>query len=402
MAHQTLKYAVSLVTIICIVTAKKMYMYVGMNTENESPLKVYAFPDISFDHILINSADFACEEENSCNIISEEKTMNYLGMDLTYREAMTQINLLLNPNPEPVLIRYVLSEHHPTASILGFGPNSTFFDYFSIMNYNQGLTLIFYLDWENVVYFRGELQDYDKLPINTPLYANITFYRQSNLPPQYLRFCLSNRVDMGQHEATYFSVRKELFNDWRTILINQKKLSETSTRGLVHFNFTMQLSTADSKDVGKMEFKFDELVDDRYSILIREFDDNFDEGRGCDIYAGTSMLRKFNFRYYYAEDPNGFYRFLFGYDEFSGFDKTNRIHDEASLVWLQIVFFIIVFGFGGFIVYQYLIKKGEEVTYRDEELSIPDEDDEEDDEKAHEGKFHVTKDQIALLNKLNK
>ena len=402
MAFSILKYAATLLAIIQTVIAKKMYMYVGMNTESESPLKVYAFPDISFDHILINSADFSCEEDNSCTIISEEKTMNYMGMELVYREALTQINLLLNPNPEPVLIRYVLSERHPTSSILGFGSNSTFFDYFSIMNYNQGLTLIFYLDWENAVYFRGELQDYDKLPITTPLYANITFYRQSNLTSQYLRFCLSNRVDMGHNEGTYFSVRKELYNDWRTMLISQKKLSEASTRGLVHFNFTMQLLTTENRDVGKMEFKFDELVDDRYSILIRQFDESFDEGRDCDIYAGTAMLRKFNFRYYYAEDPEGYYRFLFGYNEFSGFEKSSRIHDEASLIWLQIVFFIVVFGFGGFIVYQYLIKKGEEVTYRDEELSIPDEDDEEDDEKAHEGKFHITKDQIALLTKLNK
>lgn len=381
-----------------------MYVFVGQHEETESPLKIYAFPDITENHTLISSLDFDCILANGCQIVSEPKTMVFNRMNVTYCDAEAQVSLLFSVNLKPMTFRYALPGTDAIHSVIGLGLNSTFLEYFNEVNYWQGMRLIFYLDWENMVYFRGDIFEHDKLPLSTPLFINITFYNQSQISSRYLRFCFSNRVDLNSHETSYFAIKEGLYQEWHEMLLTQKRVSELRTYRQVLYNFTANLLTNDGRNAGKMEFKFDELVDDRYTVLIRSFDDLFDEGRGCDIYTGTKLLRKFNFRFYYVEDDFGDYRQLFSYDGFHGFEKTTLIHDENSMLWLQIFFNIVFFSFGGFLVYQCLLKENEEVFYRDTEMNIQDEFDDDDDYyvKQERKDFHVTSQEIDLLTLMKK
>lgn len=59
-----------------------------------------------------------------------------------------------------------------------------------------------------------------------------------------------------------------------------------------------------------------EIFDDDGNLLISSFTESLDEGRNCDIYTSTLILKKYNFKYYYIE-YNYNYEVKFGFDNYN-------------------------------------------------------------------------------------
>lgn len=375
-----------------------MYIYVGQSIDSGDAYKIYAMSDINLVETIIHSKDFNCIPENSCFIESEIYYSKYHGVPFRYQYASLQVNLLQLSFNDKLRVMYVIDQSEMAHSIIGFAPNSTFFSYFVFQNYIRDLRISFYFDWENVVYFRSDVYDSAKLPLNTTLNANVKFYKQSKKEPEMLKFCLANQASLIYPDAVYFSVRKELFPDWKAFLLKTKSESNMNEVGSIKYNITFWLNSENIPNLGFMDFMIDDLVDDRNTLKIETFDERYDEGRGCDVYIGQLTLRKFNYKFYYSEDENGKYTFQFIYDGLIGILSDSE--HASSLLWLQMVFFVIVFSFISFIAYEYILKKNEDLGMRDEDLSIPGEENEERD--YFETNFKITKEEIALLEaKLN-
>lgn len=384
-----------LLTFLASLAAKKMYIYVGQSTESDDPFKIYAFCDINEVETLIHSSDFLCIPENSCRTEPEIMTGIYQGLPYRYQYAWLQINLLIMPFEEPMRVHYALDRTNVQSSILGFSTNSTFFSYFVRQNYLHDLQINFYFDWESVVYFRSEVFSAPKLPVNTTLMANLTFYPQAHLPPQTLKFCLANQAPQDIEDAAFFRVPNATFPWWQQFLTTTKKASDDNIYGNILYNLTFQLYTPDFPDLGRLTYQVDDLVDDRFGLNVQPFSPGYDSGRGCDVYIGAQSLQKFNFKFYYSEDDSSHFFFNFGYDGMNGILSDQQ--NANSLLWLQMIFFVIVFSFISFLAYEYILKKNEDIGLRDEELSIPGDENE---EKGYaEPKYNITRDEINLLER---
>lgn len=375
--------------------ASKMYIYVGQSTDSGDAFKIYAMSDINLIDTYIHINDFRCAPENSCTIDPELYLSSYHGIHFHYQWAYLQVNLLMLPFEDQLRVKYIVDHRAIQNSILGFSPNSTFFQYFAYQNYLHELRISFYFDWENVVYFRSDVYDSAKLPVNVSLEAVVQYYRQAEKPPVHVKYCLANQASLVFQDNCYFRVRKDVFDDWATFLAQTKKESNNNVYGNIKYNVTFNLFNNEYANLGKMEYLIDDLVDDRGTVNVQPFDDDYDEGRGCDVYIGLLSLRKFNYKFYYSEGYVADYSFSFVYDGIIGLlsDQENA----ASLLWLQMIFFVIVFSFISFLAYEYILKKNEDVGLRDEDLSIPGEENEE--REFAETKFKITKEEIALLEK---
>lgn len=378
-----------------LAVSKKMYIYVGQSTESGDPFKIYALCDINQVETLIHKNDFLCIPENSCQLEPAVLNGTFEGAPYRYQVAYLQINLLIMPFEDQMRVHYVLDHDRVQSSILGFAPNSTFFQYFVHENYIHDLQINFYFDWENVVYFRSEVFSTAKLPVNTTLMANLTFYHQAHLPPRTLRICLANQGPQGSDDTTFFRVPAADFPWWKQFLVGAKKASDDNIYGNVRYNLTFSLYSPEMPSLGRLDYEVDDLVDDRGGLNVQAFPPEFDAGRGCDVYTGVQTLRKFDFKFYYSEDDDGNFRFNFGYDGMGGVLTDEQ--SANSLLWLQMIFFVIVFSFISFLAYEYILKKNEDIGIRDDDLSIPGEENEE--RGYAEPKYNITREEIYLLER---
>lgn len=392
MAFTTLLW---LVAILASAVAKKMYIYVGSSTDSGDSFKIYSLCDINLKETLIHKSDFLCIPENNCDLDPKIHNGTYNGLSYRYQVAYLQINLLIMPFVDKMQVRYLIDHDKMQSSVLGFAPKSDFFQYFVIQNYIHDLQISFYFDWENVVYFRSEVFGTARMPVNTTLRANLTFYKQSKVASRNITFCLANLPPQMFEDSVFFRVPKAEYAWWKDFLGKTKKASDENIYGNLKYNISLQLSSSEYANLGTMEYEIDDLVDDRGGLNVQPFGSEYEAGAGCDIVVGSQSLKKFKYKFYYAETMDGLYNFDFDYDGMDGVltDQQNA----NSLLWLQMIFFVIVFSFISFLAYEYILKKNEDVGLRDEDLSIPGEEHE---EKGYaEPKYNITKEEIALLER---
>lgn len=376
------------------VELKKMYVYVGEDSEGEA-YKIYVIPDINLAHTYIHPKDFNCVKENGCELEDEIHLGSYHGHQVEYRYANVQINLLLFPFSNPCRARYIVDREKIRMSILGISSNSTFYQYLSFQNYLKMMPMSFYFDWENVFYFQNEELGESKLALDTPMNVNVSFFKQSKRLSEVYKFCLANQPPFQESEFHYFLIKKDLFKNWSSFMKETKRASDKNTDGTLKFNFTFELFNEEYPTLGKMELTIDDLVDDRGSLNIISFESDYDDGRGCEIYLGGSAMRKFKYKFFYSENNDGNFFLNFTFAGLANVFEQNKL--EKSILWLQMIFFVIVFSFIVFLSYEYVLKRSQDNGLRDDDLSIPGEENEE--KGFNDIKFKITKEEITLLEK---
>lgn len=348
----------TLTTLILLTLSRKIYMFMGQVHHSMDVFKVYVYPDYTFEHSLIFKRDFECLEARHCLFDAEPKKMKYMGQELTYYDAYTQMNLLPQAFANPAHFRYVIDDSVDNmSSVVGFSKDSEFLKYLALQNYEKDRNLIFKLDWEHNMIIKGAIIKSDKLPIDIDMSGTLVMYNQPSMKTEKLKVCYTNALDLVDNTPSIFGVKKSEFNSWRNFISDSMQIAEDKGSSLM-LKVTLFLFDVKGSSIGSIDFKADEFIGDRGQLLVKPFSNAFDGGKGCDLYFGSVLLRKHNFEYFYRETPNGNFDLTFSYDGYHGLKLDSRLreksHFEMDLVWCVAMFLM-----AGFFVYHGLLKKKE-------------------------------------------
>jgi hypothetical protein len=354
-------FAVALTLKMWAVLAQRLvYVYVGFTNETQTPTKVYLYPDIILRDIIISSNDFSCIEILGCSKSGQPQTMTFLNKTFQYVQATAQINFIKQPFAERVQFKYVFNDTQNVISMLGIGQNSTFLNYYNKQNRKNDYSLAFELDFENMMIFIDPFVDNNGIhpygSLNAQFSYNFTDRGLLELKsdkeslPLNAKLCFSNRVDMNPRDINVMAVKEGTVAAW-TSMINRIILELDTPNKILSNNITLSLYDSNNQFVGDMVYYLDEFLSEDKNLLIRGFTDEFDEGRGCEIYTGMKMLKKYDFKYFYIENSAGYSTF-FSYDLSNM--PTNLIVSGAKGFWWKLILFLVIIAIIGYFTYRYL------------------------------------------------
>jgi hypothetical protein len=341
-------------------SSRKIYIFIGQVADSMDVYKVFVYPDFTYSESFIFKSDFECDHVKKCTFDPEPKSMIYNGLTLIYFDAYTSMNMLPQSFPNPVHFRYIIDNPYKMPSIVGFGNNSEFLNYLAMQDYLKERNLIFKLDWEHNMLIKGEILKTDKLPIDADITGTIIAYEQIKMKASGIKVCYSNTLDIIDKVPSVFGVRKSEFDYWNNFVMESNQLAEEKGSTLM-FNMTLFMYDSRGISIGNMELKMDELVGDHGEVLIKSFSDDYDNGRGCDLYTGSLLLKKHNFEYFYREIANGKFESLFSYDGFHGYRPDSNIRKKSHFEY-DMLFFMGCFIVAGYFIYQNLLKRKDDYT----------------------------------------
>jgi len=351
---KTMNFGLLVMCLIADTMARKIWVFIGQVSQTMDVYKVYVYPDYSFDSSLIFKRDFDCTPQKNCYYEQAPLTMNYRGHNITYYDAYTPMNILSQAFSESVHFRYAIESVPGVPSIIGFSRNSEFLTYLAQQNYIKGRKLILQMDGEHNILIKGDITRNDKLPVDIDMTGTIMSYSQPKFKTNNLKVCYTNMLDLTDGIPSMIGVRKSEFDNWTNFIRESMYLADQKGNVLM-FNLAIFLNDQQGTSIGNLDFKIDEFVGDNGMILIKAFDEGFDQGRDCDIYTGSVLLRKHQFNYFYREIGNGKFESLWSYDGFQGYKQDVRIrkvsHFEKDLIYFTVAFIIAVY-----LLYQNLLK----------------------------------------------
>ena len=356
MAYQKMPSSTLLLMILAtLVQTRKIYIFIGQIADTMDVYKVYIYPDYNFDSTMIFKRDFECTERKHCVHESEPKTMVYNGHTLTYYDAYTQMNMLPQAFSNPLRFRYIIDSSSNLPSIVGFSRNSEFLTYLAQQDFEKSRNLIFKLDWEHNMLIKGEIIKNDKLSVSTDMTGTLILQSPGKMKTSALSVCYTNTLDLFDKNPSVFGVRQSEFGHWKEFLAESMRLAEEKGSTLM-YNMTLYLYGHNGAAIGHTEFKVDEFFGENEQLLVKPFSDDFDQGRGCDLYTGSVLLRKHNFEYFYREIADGGFEALFSYDGFHGYRVDSRIRTKSHFE-MDMVFFVGCFIVAGYLIYEHMLRR---------------------------------------------
>lgn len=334
----------------------KISAYIGNKGNDDAEgFVISIFPDIIANRTIISSRDFTCAEENGCSLQPGILNMELDGHNVTYREAVVQINVIKKPFTERAKVIYLDSDPFNFGSTLALRDNSAFLEYFYQQNKKEGYVVNFSLDPNNVMKFVSappttSIMNFDNV------YTAKTFYSNSSstITTGSYNFCFTNKLDRNSAEV-YFGVPSDSLESWRTMLTQSIASNSAST----YKNIRFSLYTNTSKLIGNFDLPYSSLFSNGVAS-ITGFDQNFDYGRKCDFYTGSLFLKKFNLMYYYIEYSADYaiQATLEGFDSSASPEPDSTSSSGSSNFWLKLVIFLVVMAGIGFLIYKYIYTEG--------------------------------------------
>jgi hypothetical protein len=327
--------------------------------------KVYVYPDYNYDSTLIFKRDFDCTPQKNCKYDPTPQTMSYRGRTITYYDGYTQMNMLSQAFKEPVHFRFAIESVPGVPSVIGFSRNSEFLTYLAHQNQILGRKLIFQMDWEHNILIKGDIIRNDKLPVDLDITGTIISYSQPKFRTNGLKVCFTNMLDLMDGIPSIMGVRKSEYDSWLSFIRESMYLADQKGNVLM-FNLSIFLYDHQGTSIGSLDFKIDEFVGDSGLMLIKPFSEEFDQGRDCDIYTGSALLRKHQFLYSYREIANGKFESLWSYDGFQGYKQDARMR-KVSHFEKDLIYFTIAFLIACYLLYKNLLKNQGD-SYEDEDM----------------------------------
>lgn len=337
---------------------QKINVFIGNNPADDQGFKIPVYPDIVANRTIISSRDFNCTEERACFLQPESKTAIIDGKNVTYRDAVVQINLIKEPFEESVAVMYLEEDKYNFGSALALRNGGPFLNYLYQQNQKQGYNVKFSLDAANRFEFQQDPPHEALVEGNYFFNARAFIKNQTAAVDQLaLKFCVTNKLDRNTGEV-FFGVPQAQLPAWQNLVTNNLAYNNTDVRSFVRF----ALYTNSSKPVGNFDLKFKELIQNG-AVKISGFDAAFDHGRRCDIYTGTLFLKKFDFAYFYTE-YSASYVVQYRLRNYAVIDPDNPnawVPDsdsntpKSSGFWLKIIIFVAVLGGIGYFLYNYVV-----------------------------------------------
>jgi hypothetical protein len=327
---------------------QKIAVYIGRDAETSAGFPISAYPDVLLDTTIISSKDFACTEANDCTFEPTVKKMSYMGTELKYYEAYAQMNVIKQPFPTRYNFRYLVRDDNNFGSIVGMNRNSTYLDYLYKEDKKMGYTIIFRLGWNNTLTYKLGVYETDKLHAYYIFDTNVTIHQNGVSSSRKLKFCLNNRLDRNPDDLSILGIKESSYQSWYDTLTSESALNQTASN---KSEVVFQLFSPSGFNIGGMDFKLQDFISPTGAFRIKKFSPEFDEGRGCDIYSGALMLKKYDFKFYYIEYQEG-YEVKFGYHNFNG-PEPEPVTKSKGLLW-KIILIIVVLIVIGFVYYKYI------------------------------------------------
>lgn len=334
----------------------KINAYIGnKNNDDTEGFVISIFPDIIANRTIISSRDFVCSEENGCSLQPDILNMTLDGHNVTYREAVVQINVIKKPFLERAKVIYLDSDPFNFGSTLALRDNSPFLEYFYEQNKKEGYVVNFSLDSNNAIKFvnappANSIMNFDNVFTAKTFYSNSS----SSITTGSYRFCFTNKLDRNSAEV-YFGVPNDSLDSWKTMLT--KSIASNSTSNYKNIRFSLYTNT--SRLIGNFDLPYSTLFANGVPS-IAGFDQTFDYGRKCDFYTGSLFLKKFNLMYYYVEYSADYaiQATLDGFDSSTSPEPDSKSSSESSNFWLKLIIFLIVIAGIGFLIYKYIYTEG--------------------------------------------
>ena len=297
-----------------------------------------------------------------------------------YQLAKTSINLIDQRFPDDLEFKYVINEKKKDDfSVVGITNHSAFNNYLFEQDAKQGFRVIYRLDSYGNFLFKFGVYERDKFKY-LPRDGMKVEYRLDGASQFHLmQGCVSNDVDQIQ-EHNYLAVSEIEYKNWVLFFFNvikeyipafesnlsirtqdqvrqllatiDKKNLQKAKQELANFRMKISLDADKEGILGDIIIFGTELVDlDTFTLRVKPVNfDQFDYLKNpekCDFFFGSSLLQKYNFKFYYVEYDLD-YEFLFSFDmendDFYIDEEGNRVPKSNGWRWIQmiLVLFIVV------------------------------------------------------------
>lgn len=332
-------------TIICVISTffgltfsqtnqSMTNIYIG-NASLTSMYKISAFPDISMRQTVISSIDFNCTSINACETDSIIYNWTILNSTVQFYKAFVPINFMNAPSAVGMEVIYLFNDTQNMGSVLGLAFNSTFLNYYYAENQKNGFNVSFNLNSKNLIQFVPFQQsNYTILP-NSAFNVSIMAKFQDRWAKYNLRMCISNSIDRKQAFNSIVGIPSSNYSTWIDFI------NSTYTKEINENYFSFIWADNKANFLTQMTYLVADFVAGN-NIFVANVPDALAKMRGCDIFTGSLMLSKYDFRLVYSETPKGYnYNFAFNSPMYLINPESEHERDDRVTIWVIIIVIII-------------------------------------------------------------
>lgn len=311
---------------------QKIPMFIGHDPDTGYGFEIRAFPDIIRDFTVISGHDFKCTERNKCILDGVKKVMTFLNKTIVYYDAATQLNLIKQPFSSPYNFRYLADDPENIGSWIGIADNSSFLNYLYQQDVASNYRIIVRLGWDNTLTYKMGVFEADKLLLQTSFKAIQTINNGGIVSQKSVTFCLNNRLDMATQGLSIVGI--PVANSTLMQSLNDNWAAQANP-DQSRYNITWSLTENSGYNIGNMTVNFTDM-NVNGTNRIKFFTPEFDNSRNCDVYTGSLILKKYDFKYYYIE-------FNDGYEvRFSMIDFVVPPPVEQPVTWTKVLKIILI------------------------------------------------------------
>ena len=314
-------------------------LYIG-NTSSSQLIKIQVPSDVSLSQTIISSTDFNCSIANGCTSdgVVYNRTIN--NTQIKFNKALITANLINQANTGSFQIYYIFNDTSHIGSMLGLSSNSTFLNYYYTQNQLNAYNVSWDMNWQNQLEFLTfDTTNYTVIG-SGPFLVTVTTNFNNSWQTSSLRMCVSNTIDNSFGSYSVFGVPAANFSDWSNFVLN----SNNGTIDETYFTFIW--TAADTTFLTQMNYMMTDFVSASRQVLVRQVPNNLATMKGCDIFTGTLMLQRFDFRLLYTEGVTG-YNYNYAFNSPNQVISPYNNQDEAESgvsIWVILLIIVLVCG----------------------------------------------------------
>ena len=341
----------TLYTLFQLISSQLMNTTLYIGNASISPLIQINIPsDVSLSQTIISSNDFNCSDATGCSTDDVAYNLTLNNTNIQFKKANITINLINQPNTGSLQVYYVFNDTAKVGSVLGLASNSTFLTYYYTQNQKNAYNVSFDTNWQNQLEFTTFNKSNYTVLGSGPFLVTVTTNFNNSWVTRSLRMCVSNTIDNGFGHYSVFGVPAATYNNWTKYILSSKNQT------IKEAYFTFIWTAADQTFLTQMNYLMTDFVDSSNRVLVRKIPDNIAAMKSCDIFTGTLMLQKFDFRLLYTESAK-FYNYNYAFNSpnslISIYDEQNEAEQGVS-IWVILLILALVCGaiYAGYVYYK--------------------------------------------------
>lgn len=338
---------------LCLAQRPTIPIYVG-NRNGTYSTKVNMRYNIAMQQTVLSSNDFNCTTDANCTYVNNATSLNLGNSTISVAQISVPMGLLNTPFNESMQVYYLMNDTQRMGSVVGLAKDSTFLQYLYKQDSNAGYQLAFNLDsMGDLDFHQFTGSNYTALGPG-PYNVYITTQYGSDWNVTQGTLCFANTIDDNAANNSLIGVANANYTNWYNFLSRYYQKSANDNY------FYVVLTDQNGNFVTQLDFLMQDLLAANSSGVpsnyIRNVSDAYAKFRGCDLFTGNLLLKKFDFHLAYNEDANGFtYQYMLNSP---GYLINPPPKDTGVSGWV-ILLVLILLGVAGYFVYQWYITRNQ-------------------------------------------